>query len=56
MPRFLIEFDHDNDHEGCIRSLSAIMAYGSHLVTHAEYGCADDVHTGWLIVDVDDYV
>lgn len=27
---------------------------GCMAVTHAEFGCEDGVHTGWLIVDVDD--
>lgn len=54
MPRFLIEIKHSDDVEGCVRSLDAIVNQGSHLVTHAEFGCADGVHSGWLIVDVED--
>jgi hypothetical protein len=55
MPRFLIETQHGDDHEGCVRSLDAITTYGSHLVTHTEFGCEDGVHFGWLIVDVDSH-
>jgi len=55
MPRFLIEFRHSSEHEGCIRSLAAIMNYGSHLVTQAEYGCEDGVHSGWMIVESDSH-
>jgi hypothetical protein len=29
------------------------MQYGSHLVTQADFGCEDGVHSGWMIVDVD---
>lgn len=53
MPRFLIEFRHSSEYEGCVRSLDAIMRYGSHLITNAEWGCEDGVHTGWLIADLD---
>lgn len=55
MPRFLIETQHGDDYEGCVRSLDAITKYGSHLVTHTEFGCEDGVHTGWLIVEVDSH-
>ena len=53
MPRFLIEIRHSTEHEGCVRSLDAIINHGSHLVTQAEFGCEDGVHAGWLTVDVD---
>ena len=53
MPRFLIEIRHSTEHEGCVRSLDAIVNHGSHLVTQAEFGCEDGVHAGWLTVDVD---
>jgi len=54
MPRFLIEIRHEDDYEGCINALDALMTHGSHLVSHAEFGCADGVHCGWLVVDVGD--
>lgn len=53
MPRFLIEFCHSSEYEGCVRALDAIMQYGSHIITNAEWGCEDGVHTGWLIADLD---
>jgi hypothetical protein len=53
MSRFLIEIKHSDDAEGCVRSLEAIVNQGSHLVTNAEFGCEDGVHSGWLIVDVE---
>lgn len=55
MPRFLIEIRHSDQRDGCIRSLSAIMEHGSHLITNADFGCDDGVHVGWLIVDVDSH-
>ena len=53
MPRFLIECHHSDEHEGCVRALEAIMQLGSHLITNADWGCEDGVHTGWLIADLD---
>jgi len=52
MPRYLIEFRHANDYEGCVKALDAFLTYGSHLVSQAEFGCEDDVHCGWLVVEV----
>lgn len=53
MPRFMIEIRHSDQREGCVRSLDAILKYGAHLITQADFGCEDGAHTGWLIVDVD---
>jgi len=53
VPRFLIAFDHSSEYEGCVRALDAITQYGSHLMTNADWGCADGVHTGWLIAELD---
>jgi len=54
MPKYLIEIRHEDDYEGCIRALDALMTHGSHLVSHADFGCQDGVHCGWLVVDVAD--
>ncbi len=53
MPRYLIELTHEDDHEGCIQALRAIEQYGAHLLTHADWGCRDGCHCGWLVVDLD---
>ena len=55
MSRFLIEIPHATEYEGCLRGLDAIVKHGSHLITHADFGCEDGVHVGWLIVDADDH-
>jgi hypothetical protein len=54
MPRFMITVPHDEDHDACVRALHAIEQYGSHLMTHAEWGCKDGHHACWLIVDMND--
>lgn len=53
MPRFLIELHHSSEYEGCARALGAIIEYGSHFTTNADWGCDDGVHTGWLIAELD---
>jgi hypothetical protein len=53
MARYLIEITHSDEHEGCVKALNSIMQFGSHIATHADFGCEDGVHIGWLIVDVD---
>lgn len=53
MPRFLIVVKHEDDYKGCVKALHALDTYGSHFVTNADFGCADGVHTGWLLADVD---
>ena len=54
MPRFLIECSHADEHEGCVRALDAVMKHGSHLMTTIEWGCADGVHSGWLVAELAD--
>jgi hypothetical protein len=53
MPRFLIEVPHEDEHAACIKALDALEKYGSHFVTRADFGCEDGVHSGWLVVDLD---
>jgi hypothetical protein len=51
--RYLIEVDHPAEKRSCIEAIRRIVEEGSHYVTHAEWGCLDDVHTGWIIVEAD---
>jgi len=52
MPQFLIEIRHENDHGACVRALDAIARYGSHFITHANWGCKQGAHSGWLITEL----
>jgi hypothetical protein len=54
MAKFLIEFRHADDYEGCVRALDVLSTLGSHLVSHADFGCEDGVHCGWMVVEVND--
>ena len=53
MPRFLIELPHDPESLACARFVKLMLTSGSHFLTHADWGCTDGVHKGWVIVDVD---
>jgi len=53
MTRFLIEVAHENTKDACDRAVRVFMETGSHFMTHAEWGCGDDVHKAWFFVDMD---
>jgi hypothetical protein len=53
MRRYLIQLTHSKHHDACVRALDAIVRYGGHLVTNAEWGCKVGVHSGWAIVEVE---
>jgi len=52
MPRYMIELPHQDEFHTCSRALAAIEQGGSHFVTHAEWGCEQGVHVGWLVVEL----
>jgi hypothetical protein len=54
MARFLIECSHEPDELTCARVVKLFLASGSHLLTHADWGCMDGDHRAWIIVDVPD--
>lgn len=53
MARFLIEVPHEAEEKACASAVKILLSTGSHFITHAEWGCCDGVHKGWIIVDVD---
>lgn len=53
MPRFLIEVPHQNKKEACDRAVEVFERTGSHFLTNADFGCSDDAHNAWIIVDLD---
>ena len=53
MARYLIELTHEDEHTACVKSLRRIERYGSHFLTHADWGCQDGTHAGWLIAELD---
>jgi hypothetical protein len=53
MPRFLIEVPHEASTVACALAVQIFLKSGSHFLSHADWGCCDGVHKGWVIVDVD---
>jgi hypothetical protein len=53
MPKFLIEVPHEPELVACAKVVQIFLSSGSHFVTHADWGCADGIHSAWLMVDVD---
>ncbi len=53
MPKFLIEVPHGETKEACERAVAIFMATGSHFVVNADWGCSDNVHKAWIIVDLE---
>jgi hypothetical protein len=54
MARFLIEVPHEAEEIECARAIQILLKTGSHYLTHADWGCLDGEHKGWIIVDVED--
>ncbi len=52
MARFLIEVPHEAETVACAKVVKVFLASGSHLLTHADWGCMDGDHHAWMIVDV----
>lgn len=55
MQRFMVEVDHPAEARACTAAIKQILEMGSHFVTHAEWGCLDNVHTGWIIVEAENH-
>ena len=51
MPRFLVEVPHEAETIACARAVQLLLQTGSHFLTHAEFGCKDGDHRGWIIVE-----
>jgi hypothetical protein len=53
MARFLIEVPHEAGKVECARAVQILLSTGSHFLTHAEWGCLDGEHKGWLIMELE---
>ena len=53
MPRYLIEVAHASNKEACDQAINVFKTTGSHFLTNTDWGCLDDVHKAWIIVDLD---
>ena len=54
MPRFLIAVPHSEKKEGCEMAIRTFLDSGSHFLTNADWGCLDDVHKAWIIIEAED--
>jgi hypothetical protein len=52
MARFLIEVPHEAEKVECARAVQILLRTGSHFLTHAEWGCLDGEHKGWMILEL----
>ncbi len=53
MPHFLIEVPHDPTPQACTRAVEVLLRTGSHFLTHAYWGCKDQEHKAFIIMDFD---
>jgi hypothetical protein len=53
MDRFFIEVPHEAETIACARAMEILLKTGSHFLSHAEWGCLDGVHKGWIILEAE---
>jgi hypothetical protein len=53
MARFLIEIPHEPKKKECALAAKVLLNSGSHYLTHADFGCFDEEHKAWIIVEID---
>jgi len=53
MERFFIEVPHEGEKVECARAVQILLSTGSHYLTHADWGCLDGEHKGWVTVEVE---
>jgi hypothetical protein len=53
MTRYLIEVPHENSKEACLKAIRVFLQTGSHFLSNADWGCRDDEHKAWIMVELD---
>lgn len=53
MAKFLIEVPHNEDELACLRAIESFVKSGNHFLAHAEWGCEDNEHKAWMIVELE---
>jgi dihydroorotase-like cyclic amidohydrolase len=53
MTKFLIEVPHAEETRACARVVQIFLATGSHFLTHADWGCEDEVHSAFITVEAE---
>ena len=52
MPKFLIQVPHEPDELACCRVVEVFLKTGSHFLTNADWGCMDEEHSAWMLVEI----
>ena len=52
MARYLLECPHTQ--EDCIEALDSVVALSHSLMDRFDWGCNDEVHVGWVIIEAQD--
>lgn len=52
MPRYLLEVPHGPD--DCASELASLLAYNREIIAQFEWGCDDQTHAGWALVEAPD--
>jgi len=53
MEKYLIEVPHENTKTACMYAIRIFLETGSHFLAQADWGCLDDEHKAWLIVEAE---
>ena len=53
MTRYMVEVHHQPEVHACADVVQIFLATGSHLLTHADWGCLDGQHSAWIIMETD---
>jgi hypothetical protein len=52
MARYLVELPHTK--EDCLEALDSVVAFSHSLLERIDWGCGENVHTGWLVMEAQD--
>jgi hypothetical protein len=52
MAKYLIEVPHEATKQACLHAIQTFLHTGSHFLTNADWGCKDNEHKAWFILDV----
>ncbi len=53
MAKYLIEVPHEANEKACLQAIQIFLHTGSHFLTNADWGCKDNEHKAWFILDVE---
>jgi hypothetical protein len=53
MANYLVEVPHGENRVSCMQAIQIFLETGSHFLAKADWGCSDDEHKAWMIVDVE---